>query len=819
MRRPALLAGAALAVAAPDGLAAQAARRDSARVDSARTQRLGAVTVTASVSGRGEARAAAGIDSVRLRLAVPGTSALKVIEQLPGVNVQSVDGFGMYEWSNRITIRGFQTQQIGQTMDGIPLGDMSYGNFNGLGIGRAVDPSNLQGATVAQGTGSLGTASANNLGGVVQYATGDPSNRRGLLVQQMGGEAAARRTTLRFDSGLDTFGAGNAFRSYLSYARFDTDKWKGGGDRYSSFPGERSLLFGQGGFIGRAGEQWQDQLNAKADLLVGSLKLTGFYNYAQRKESDFMDLSLPIFSAAIPAPAGFAFGPDFDYLGSWAQARQLAELSQQRYNPLTDAAYYQSAQGARQDHLAYLKAELRLGERVRVELQPYLHANRGGGDWHAPAYGAAWSPDPIHFRQTQYVGDRGGLLGRLAATFATGGVSHQLEAGTWLEGNETRIRRPRWRLQNYATGPAVDFSRPIRLDFDRTGDIGTTLLYAQNTSRLLDGRLAVSYGAKWLRVSADFVNNGNTPTDGIVAPVFPDAARPSLSVPTDGGLLPQFGAVFKATAREEVFVNWSENVNQFPYSPGGGVFNASPATFDFFRQTVRPERATTLEAGVRTRRGPVEAGLTGYTIDYRNRLLGIALCPPTVTCATGFGNVGTVDSRGVEGVLASDLVAGLRGFVSASYNVSTYGGNYRANQNDPTSEVQTRGRDVIDAPRRLANVGLTYERGRVLSTVTWRFVDRRAFTFTNDGVDAGGRVIPDAGFAPSYAVTDLSARLNLFRWRGTRGVDLQLNAINLFDERYIGTIGTNGFTANDQNYATLLTGAPRLVFLTLSTRL
>ena len=129
-----------------------------------------------------------------LQAAAPGTSALTVIQQLPGVNVQGADGFGMYEWSNRITMRGFQTQQIGQTMDGIPLGDMSYGNFNGLGIGRAIDPSNLTATQVTQGTGGLNTASANNLGGVVQYASADPNGQRQLLLQQMaGGDARDAR--------------------------------------------------------------------------------------------------------------------------------------------------------------------------------------------------------------------------------------------------------------------------------------------------------------------------------------------------------------------------------------------------------------------------------------------------------------------------------------------------------------------------------------------------------------------------------------------------------------------------------------------------
>src|SRR5262249_24536169 len=141
-----------------------------------------------------------------LKSVAPGTSPLNVIQRLPGVNVQGADGLGMYEWSNRITMRGFQTQQIGQTMDGIPLGDMSYGNFNGLGVGRAVDPSNVAASQVEQGTGGLGTASANNLGGVVEYASADPAAQRQFFFQQMGGGDAARKTTLRFDSGLQSFG-------------------------------------------------------------------------------------------------------------------------------------------------------------------------------------------------------------------------------------------------------------------------------------------------------------------------------------------------------------------------------------------------------------------------------------------------------------------------------------------------------------------------------------------------------------------------------------------------------------------------------------
>jgi iron complex outermembrane receptor protein len=229
----ALLSAASLLAISPLTVFAQApARKDSA-------QALGKVVVT-GVTGRGSARAASAVDTSVLKQNVPGTSALKVIERIPGVNMQSVDGFGMYEWSNRITMRGFQSAQIGQTMDGIPLGDMSYGNWNGLGVGRAVDAANLESAAVTQGTGALGTASANNLGGVVQYATAEPTARPQFTLQQMGGQYAARRSMMRYDLGLRTFGGGsNGVSAFVSVSRFDTDKWKGGGTRFLAAPAKR----------------------------------------------------------------------------------------------------------------------------------------------------------------------------------------------------------------------------------------------------------------------------------------------------------------------------------------------------------------------------------------------------------------------------------------------------------------------------------------------------------------------------------------------------------------------------------------------------
>ncbi len=196
-------------------------RRDAFVPDTATVLRT--IEVRGSAAGLGQVRTGNAISKVDLQSTPAGTSGLKAVSVLPGVNMNASDPFGLYEWSTRITMRGFQSGQVGQTFDGITLGDMTYGNFNGLNIGRAVDADNLADATVTSGTGALGTASSNNLGGVVQYRSDDPRNERTFSLRQMAGQARARRTAGRFDTGLRSSG-NSGFKAYLSFSRYDTDK-------------------------------------------------------------------------------------------------------------------------------------------------------------------------------------------------------------------------------------------------------------------------------------------------------------------------------------------------------------------------------------------------------------------------------------------------------------------------------------------------------------------------------------------------------------------------------------------------------------------
>lgn len=152
------------------------------------------------VLGRGETRQVQSMRAEQLDVLPAGTSPLKAIERLPGVNLQAADPYGAYEWSARITVRGFNTNQLGYTLDGVPLGDFTYGNHNGLHISRAIPSENVGRVQLSQGAGSVDIASTSNLGGAIEFFSLEPAATFGMDVEQMIGSDSARRTFAKMET-------------------------------------------------------------------------------------------------------------------------------------------------------------------------------------------------------------------------------------------------------------------------------------------------------------------------------------------------------------------------------------------------------------------------------------------------------------------------------------------------------------------------------------------------------------------------------------------------------------------------------------------
>jgi iron complex outermembrane recepter protein len=719
------------------------------------------------IIGRGETRQVQQLSERDFALLTPGTSPLKAIEKLPGVNFQAADPFGAYEWSQRVSIRGFNQNQIGFTLDGIPLGDGSYGNTNGLHVSRAISSENIGQTQVSQGAGSLGTQATNNLGGTIEFFSRDPSDTPLATLNGTYGSENTVRGFFRFDTG--TLGD-NGPRAYFSYGYLDMDKWKG------------------------VGSQRQHQANFKAVAPVTpSVELFGTFNFSDRRENDYQDLSLGMIDR---------LGYDWDNIsGDYPLAIRIADIAANRgdsgalaTNPGAGTAYpspiasvddaYFNAAGLRTDYLASVGVRSAAGSPVRFTLTGYYHNNRGQGIWYTPYVVSATSNVPISIRTTEYDIKRKGVFGSVTGDLAF----NELTVGGWFERNDFRQARRFYALASrlYPTRDSLDFQAlpfATQWDFDYRTD---TFQYFVRDKITL-GALTVNLGWKGFEVT----NEANPIVGGGLA---------SGEIRVRDWFQPHAGVAFALTDDAELFGGFTQVKRAFTASATTGPFATTQVGFDNLGG-LRPEESDTYEIGGRLRGRGFNLSLAGYYVDFRDRLIAQSVGAGIQGNPAILQNVGSVRSLGFEAAAEVRLPMGFGAFASYSYTDSTY----RDDVFDRAGAVvaATEDRQVVDTPKHLVKGEVTYDGEMFFGRLGANYMSRRYFTYENDQF-VDGRVLVDA---------TIGVRIRL---EGERGFELQGNATNLFDEAYVATIGSNGFGNRGDNQ-TLLAGAPQQFFVTVKT--
>jgi len=121
----------------------------------------------------------------------------------------------------------------------------------------------------------------------------------------------------------------------------------------------------------------------------------------------------------------------------------------------------------------------------------------------------------------------------------------------------------------------------------------------------------------------------------------------------------------------------------------------------------------------------------------------------------------------------------------------------------------TKGKQVVDTPKHLFNAELAYDDGHFMAKIGANVQSKRYYTYINDN-SVPGRTLVDAmlgyRFGPEAgALSDL---------------EVQFNATNLFDKKYIATLGQNGLTFSDPggNLQSMLVGAPQQFYVSLRKR-
>ncbi|MFT8635576.1 TonB-dependent receptor plug domain-containing protein, partial [Novacetimonas hansenii] len=73
-----------------------------------------------------------------MRQYVPGTSAYKMLDRTPGVSFTSTDPFGIDSFGANLYVRGFFMNQMGVTVDGVPLNDQTYQSVSGMSLASSI---------------------------------------------------------------------------------------------------------------------------------------------------------------------------------------------------------------------------------------------------------------------------------------------------------------------------------------------------------------------------------------------------------------------------------------------------------------------------------------------------------------------------------------------------------------------------------------------------------------------------------------------------------------------------------------------------------
>jgi iron complex outermembrane receptor protein len=720
---------------------------------------------TIVVTGRGQSRQVQELTTASLEVLAPGTSALKAIEKLPSVNFQSADPFGNYEWAQRVSIRSFNQNQIGFTLDGIPLGDASYGNVNGMHVSRAISPENIGITRVSQGAGGISTQATNNLGGTIEFLSADPLGETAIDVSGSYGSNNMYRGFIRANLGTKS-GA----RGYVSYSYYSTDKWKG------------------------VGEQRQHLINAKVIVPVGNVDFDAYGSYSDRRENDYQDLSLSLIRNR-----GYALD---NISGDYALALRIADVAANRgdsgapaLNPAAGTTYpsgiqgpddvYFNAGGLRQDALIALGMTAPINDKITAKLKGYYHHNKGAGLWYTP-YLPSPSGVPISVRTTEYGIDRAGLFGSVDADLGI----NKLTVGAWFENNDFDQARRFYGLTS-RTVPGVDSltfpSNPFATQWDFSFNTKTYQYFVEDKIEL--GDLTINAGWKGFQVDIE--------ADPRIA-----GGLASGKIRSRDWFQPHAGAVYKVSGSTEVFAGFTQVMRAFTGAATGGPFSTTQVGFNAIRNTLKPEKSDTYELGLRYNEGPLNAVLGAYYVNFSNRLLAITTGSGIQGNPSVLQNVGGVRAVGLEALANLKLGHGLSLFGSYAYNDSTYQDNVVNSAG--TVIAQTDGKTTVDSPKHIARGEINYDDGAFFGRVGINYMSKRYYTYENIGV------------VPHQTLVDASIGYRLPV--GLRKpVEIQLNAVNLFDSQYISTIGTAGFVNRDPNgaFQTLMVGAPQTFFVTL----
>ncbi|WP_416464104.1 TonB-dependent receptor [Sphingomonas sp. VDB2] len=795
----------------------------------------------------------------------PGQTINEIINLVPGVSFTNNDPWGSSGGS--FTIRGFSSDRISQTFDGIPLNDS--GNY-AVYTNQQVDGELIENVNVNLGSTDVDSPTAAAVGGTVNIKTLEPSDEYGVLASVSYGNIAASgagdRPYFRMFGVVNTGDlTGHGTKAWFSASRLKNDA------AFANY-----------------GKVYKQQYNAKIWQDIGDngdfISLSGHYN---QNRNNFG--GSPLRANAI---TGDKSGRFYDIAGGYPCNVSLTGVTnscgtdfERRYNPSNTGN-------------VRLNSKYTLTDRLTFSVDgayQWVKANGGGTTSAYEAYN--------YIGGVPYTGNYGGSFyfgrdfngdGNLGTDTNGDGIVSGTESDryTVLQPSQTNTRRwvgianlayeisdahrirlsysydrARHRQTGYAglldlggnpldvfpiNDPLTDTAGNALQKRDRKSIAELNQIAGEYRGQFFEDRLSVLIGGRLPFFKRELTQNCFTTSSGGFVDCVPDdqiaaytAAKPYSYNATTGKatgsalpqsrklkydkFLPNVGATFKITPEISIAGSYAKNIS---VPSTDALYNAFyfPADSDAAYRV--PETSDSFDASIRYSSSKVQAAVTGWYSKYKNRLV-------TAYDIDGNGtdtNLGPVKKYGIDSSISYSPIKEVTAYLFGSYIKSEIQNDARTGSCAATSDIALAGLCYIDAsgdaylrtagkrersaPKYLFGGRLQGNLGDFTLGVQAKKTSSRYMNDINGEVqsvtltDGTTKIIAPGAKFGAYTVVDLDLRYSLASLGMEKGA-IQLNVSNLFDKFYVGSFSGGLDTLASSSSAFVNFGSPRAISASL----
>jgi iron complex outermembrane receptor protein len=722
-------------------------------------------------------------------------NVLQSIAELPGVNTFNYDATGLF--GGDMTMRGFGSDQIGFTVNGVPVNDSGGYAFYAQ---EMIDKENVCTASVAQGSPELESPHSGATGGSVSMITCDPTDKRRIRASQTLGGLNLARTFVRVDTGrfLD-----NKAKAFLSYSHAEADKWKG------------------------EGKARKDHIDAGFSLdLSPDNRILGSVLYNRMVNQNIYTVSLAQLNQY--GYYGYDYATTFNPLATPVNGTAQTQSAQ-------SPVYYGMALNPFKNVIASLSWSLKVADETYLKVQPYLWYGFGNGGWSEQALTEATSLlggakdingdgdtlDRVRVgRASVTKTNRPGVTAELSTQLA----NHYLKLGLWYERANHQQTQPAVKIN--ADGVPSDMwlqegciqrANGTCYQGRDTKTISTAYqLYLNDQISLFDDRAFLSLGLRTPSVTRDVTNYANesgnlTYTVNSTTGALTSGTRVYQDyniTRTFKTLLPQIGARFNLDSKQHVFLNVAKNFRAPPnfayFGSYVGIINgvATPLV------DVKPETSVMTDGGYRFQSKDFSVSATVFNADFKNRQ--VQATDPNTLVST-YINAGGVKTRGLELEAGTGSFMGFSAYGSVTLQKSKINEDLRVTS---TGFLPIAGKQFGKTPQKMMALSLQYERGPLYVRLKGKYTGSQYADLMNQEK------------VPGYTTANLDAGYSFGKVAGLNNLKLAMNISNLTNKQYrsASSVITNAaattlngsgasYSASTEFY---YLGSPRLTALTLS---